>query len=444
MDTKGKRENIVYYPHTSRMVWQETGYPIQLANVGLEYFPRKYQVWNPDVREKWRDIETLKVNVGLGCNLGCTYCSQKTQLADYVNGNPQAAMRFLTKLPTFFKGGKTGDGEGTRIEFWGGEPFMYFKAALRTIGSAMRSAYPKARMNIVTNGTLLTDEIIEWIIATDISIAISHDGPGYKKNRDKYDPLEDPEQVKQIRKLYDALREKEYIGFNCVLTRQNPSLNAVRYYIATKLNVPVQYLPVTTEEALIPYDEGGLSLSPQNEAEQRMMMETAFWEAVTGNTTQSQTVREKQDDFFQSLRTQRPSNSFGQKCGMDDPRKIAVDLDGNVLTCQNTSGKNSFNIGHVDKFDEINLHTLHNWQHREECVKCPVVQLCKGACFFIEDKLWAQGCDNSFHYNVAMLGAVLHRLTGKLLVNIEAMGNDYIRRPGQKSFKVFEVENAQA
>ena len=96
----------------------------------------------------------------------------------------------------------------------------------------------------------------------------------------------------------------------------------------------------------------------------------------------------------------RPIEALGQKCGMDSPDAIAVDLRGNVMTCQNTGAKDAHKIGHVADFDAIALDTATHFAFRPECISCPVVQLCKGACMSLEGDFFAQSCANEFAFNV--------------------------------------------
>ena len=139
------------------------------------------------------------------------------------------------------------------------------------------------------------------------------------------------------------------------------------------------------------------------------------------------TVRRKCEDFFRSLAQARPASALGQKCGMDRADNIAVDLAGNVVTCQNTSAATKHRIGSIEAFDDIRLTTAHHWSTREECGRCPVVQLCKGACLFLEGDLWRQACDNSFTWNLTLLAVSLYWLTRLVLVEIEG---PVLRRAG--------------
>ena len=425
----GHRRTLLYRPHLSELVWRDTGERVSLAAVGMDYAqaPRD---WKPafavspeNPARKSRNVRVLKIQMGLKCNYACAYCNQASQPHE-VQGGFADARAFLGKLPEWFDGGEQGDGTGVRIEFWGGEPFVYWKA-LKLLGNELRAAYPKAEFNIITNGSLIDDEKIDWLDALGFGVGISHDGPGYTAVRGP-DPLQDPVRCAAIRRLYDRLFPKGQIGFNCVLTRDNRSLVAIREHIGAKLGIDPADVPLSSEELLLPYDVGGMALSPVTPEQHNDVLQEIWWEAVTGRSMPVGAVRRKCEDFFRSLAEARPASSLGQKCGMDRPEHLAVDLKGNVLTCQNTSAATKHRIGSVEAFEDIQLSTAHHWSTRSECVRCPVVQLCKGACLFLEDDLWRQACDNSFTWNLALLATALYWLTRQVLVEIEG---PVLRRP---------------
>ena len=128
-------------------------------------------------------------------------------------------------------------------------------------------------------------------------------------------------------------------------------------------------------------------------------------------------------DFLTSLRTRRPIEALGQKCGMDREDTIAVDLRGNVMTCQNTGAKGEHTIGHVDDFDAIALNTATHFAFRDECMSCPVVQLCKGSCMFLEGDFFKQSCANEFAFNMGIMMAAVWHLTGMVVVEVEGGGS---------------------
>jgi len=425
----GYVRHLLYRPHVSELVWEDSGERVSLAAVGMDY-ANASRDWKPafpvspaNPARKGRNVRVLKIQMGLKCNYACAYCNQASQPHE-VQGGIEDVQAFLRKLPEWFNGGKGGQGKDLRIEFWGGEPFVYWKA-LRILGSALRSAYPKAEFNIVTNGSLIDDEKIDWLDALGFGVGVSHDGPGHAAARGP-DPLEDPVRCAVIRRLYDRLFPKGRIGFNCVLTRDNRSLVAIREHIGARLGIDPANVPLTSEELLLPYDAGGMALSPKTPEEHDRVLQEVWWEAVTGRSMPVGAVRRKCEDFFRSLAESRPASSLGQKCGMDRPEHLAVDLKGNALTCQNTSAATKHRIGSIEAFDDIRLKTAHQQSTREECVRCPVVQLCKGACLFLEGDLWRQACDNSFTWNLALLAISLYWLTRLVLIEIEG---PVLRRP---------------
>jgi len=423
------RRNLIYHPHTSDLFWEDTKERINLEHIGFEYEDKRWKDFKAISPEepgtKSLNIKTLKIQMGLKCNYACSYCSQAHQPHD-LQGNMDDCREFISNLGFWFDGGPSKNGDGIKLEFWGGEPLVYWKQ-LKYLASIMRSTYPRINMSIITNASLLTDEIIDFLDTMDFSIGISHDGPAYSSARGS-DPLEDPKQLNMIKKLYNRLMPSGRISFNCVLTKDISSFVAVGEHISKRLNVPIGELNLGSEENLVPYDAGGMALSPKTDAEHRNMLETLYWEAVKGQTINTQTIKSKCEDFYKSIVQRRPSTAVGQKCGMDDPHTLSVDLKGNVTTCQNMSADTYHKIGTVEEFDKISLDTSWHWTKREECVQCPVVQLCKGSCMFNTAEFWKQGCDNAFTYNTALLGISLYYATGGLI--LESMNGEIMRRPG--------------
>jgi uncharacterized protein len=110
---------------------------------------------------------------------------------------------------------------------------------------------------------------------------------------------------------------------------------------------------------------------------------------------------------------------------MDQKQVLAVDLKGNVITCQNVSAvetsKNgeSHLGGNLDAYDDVSITTSTHWANREECPKCPVLHLCKGACMFLDNKFWKISCANAYSDNVAMFALSFQKMTGYIPIHIK-------------------------
>jgi uncharacterized protein len=363
-------------------------------------------------------IKTLKISLGLSCNYSCTYCSQR-----FVPHEVDAGLReiepFLAKLPSWFDmKGLNGRGKGLEIEFWGGEPFAYWKT-LKPLAEQLRLRMPDARLLVITNGSLLTPEINEWLDRLGFHVGISHDGPGQATRGP--DPFDDPERAAAIRDLYARLRPQNRISFNSMIHRDNQSRAGVQAWFVDRFGADV---PIGEGSFVDPYDEGGLA-SMLKADEHMEYRRRAFAEVRSGGASNLMIAKQKIGDFVDSIRKGRPATALGQKCGMDRSDTVAVTLKGAVITCQNVSpvakapNGESHKIGTVDRLSEVRLNTSTHWSKRQECADCPVLQLCKGACMFLEGELWEKACDASYSDNLPFFAAGIEFLTGAVPIHIE-------------------------
>ncbi len=442
---------LVYDPLTSEMFWVETEEKPSLSYIskGLEY-QINAKVWTPAKVTNPHDPElhgrksrkptTLKITMGLKCNYACSYCNQAHQPHDLVGG-PEDADELVRKMKENFEFGTY---DKFRLEFWGGEPMVYWKT-LKPLAEKVKKVYPNAQFMMVTNGSLLDREKVDWFNRMGFSIGMSHDGPLHAQNRGP-DPLDEPRAKDAVVYALKTMGQGRFT-FNCVLTRENVSIPAVRDFIHEKLNrkdfgyehseVSQMDLQVTTEELMLPYDDSGMAHSLQTPDEKKEILHNLFWETIQGSNQFSWTVNSKITSFFESIVYQRPAEVVGQKCGMDKEDNIAIDMKGNVTTCQNTSSLTKHNLGNIEDFDNIRLTNSYHWSTRAECPSCPVVQLCQGACLFLEDQYWTQACENLFYYNLAILAGSLFVMTdGLVLTRIEG---DKIRFDDVKSLDVIDI-----
>lgn len=360
-------------------------------------------------------INTLKIQLGLSCNYSCEYCSQRF-VPNAEETNPSYVDRFMKSLDLWVIT------PPKKIEFWGGEPLVYWKT-LKPLSEKMREKYPDAEFLMITNGSLLNDEIIEWIDRLDIAVGISHDGPGQHVRGP--DPFDDENTKKAIFKLLDLRPEKTSI--NSMIYRDNISRAAVQQYFETLLGDRFKFL-IGEGGFIDSYDEGGKAMNLHGEEEHYIFRDLTLREIREGKNDKFGIVGQRIVEWFDSITNERHSDSLGQKCGMDREDTIAVDLRGNVLTCQNVSAVStapngrSHLIGHVTKLDNVKLTTATHWKFRKECSNCPVLQVCKGSCMFLQDDLFKISCDSAYSDHIPFFAAAIEQMTGWLPYRIEAHG----------------------
>ncbi|TYO65536.1 radical SAM protein [Bradyrhizobium hipponense] len=405
LDRDGEVVPLFYDQHTSRLMDQNGWRAIDFTGHQLlESAPterRKFIAVDYDQPgKKVREVTKLKIQLGLGCNYSCAYCLQAAQIHKAAASSTRDASEFLSNIDNWI-----GAPEGMeKVELWGGEPLLYWKK-IEVLAPALKEKFPNARFSIITNGSLLTREIVDQLKAWDFSVSISHDGPGQHIRGD--DPFEDPHKFAFIQYAFKQLHPR--FSFNSVLTPASHDVSAIIDWFQ-------DYFPgcnVAFEGVVHSYAADASSIFTIEQLEQFSDMLSR--QLVDGSALRSPAMADKLRRAMTSLVNERSSDTLFQKCGMDTPEYLAVDLKGNVMTCQNVGANGNHKIGHVDDFESIALNTSRHWSKRAECQSCPVLQLCQGACMYQGGDNWTHSCNAEFYYNLAFLRVALYGLTGRWL-----------------------------
>lgn len=410
-DGSGSTKQLIYDNSKSTLEWADTKEPV------LPVYARKH--WNAIMPDKKSDfgkkhsISVLKISLGLSCNYSCSYCSQRFE-PNNTKSNLSQVDRLVSQILSLNLDIK-------RIEFWGGEPFVYWKA-FKVLAEKLIKEFPEAVPTVITNGSLLDIEKNEWLDTLGFSVGISHDGPGYHARG--LDPLQLSLQRQAILDLYNRLHPKNRISINAMLHRGNQSRASIQSWLENYFGKDI----VIGEGGFVDaYSQDGLA-SMLEDTETVKFRKRAFFELKTGRATNFYNINQKVNDFIESVEYARPSTAVGQKCGMDKPNKLAIDMEGNVLTCQNVSAASTaqngqpHKLGHISDLASVRLTTSTHWSNRPHCSSCPVLQLCKGSCMFLEGEYWDASCNAAYSDNVAILAYALYRMTGLTLVHIEGEG----------------------
>jgi uncharacterized protein len=399
---------------------------------------------------KTRQTRLLKIQMGLSCNYSCDYCSQK-----FVERPKETSKKdieaFLAKLDNL----EFDESQGLKVEFWGGEPLVYWKT-LKPLAEALADRFAhwkkKPLFSIITNGSLLNKEICAWLCYMGFSVGISHDGPGQSVRGP--DPFEDEEKKKTILEFYRVMKGEGRISFNAILTKQNQSRAAIHQWFQELTGDE----NVAIGEGIIvdAYDADGIQNSLQGFEEHFAFRRKAFAEIFEhGSKLNFPSILGKIDGFTRSVLTHSPMEGLGQKCGMDNEDVIAIDLRGNVITCQNVSaveiaGNGESHLGGtLEDFDNIEIKGATHWSNRAHCAACPVLHLCQGSCMFLDGETWETSCSNAYSDNVAMFALSFQMITGYIpvLINGEGLPNErrdifgtILQHTEPKKRKVFSIK----
>lgn len=396
-----------------------------------EYPNGQYQEQRPKVipfskdqpLKKSKTVRLLKIQLGLSCNYTCDYCSQK-----FVERAPETNKKdidaFLAKLDNL----EFDEQLGLKIEFWGGEPLVYWKT-LKPLAEALRERFShwgkEPVFSMITNGSILTREMAMWFYYMGFVVAISHDGPGQSVRGP--DPFDDPEQKKIILDFYKTMKKNNRISFNAMMNVKNRSRREIQKWFQELTGD--EFVTLGEGGIVDAYDEDGATNSLQTLQEHFDYRRTAFNDIYStdgkiGFANQIQKI----DSFITSVLSHAHTDHLGQKCGMDNEHSLAIDLRGNVLTCQNVShvetaiNGSSHCGGTIENIEQVELKSATHWMNRPACDSCPVLQLCQGACMFLSGPFWDVSCANAYSDNVPFLALAIERITGYIPVTIKGEG----------------------
>src|SRR5262249_4895812 len=123
-------------------------------------------------------LGSLVLNVANKCNLHCSYCYEP-EGAKY--GSSPVQMDWETaRTSVDFLFQKAGNNREVNVIFFGGEALLNFKLMREVVDYAEeqgRERGKKVDFSLTTNGTLLSDEIIDFFQAHRFGLTVSIDGP---------------------------------------------------------------------------------------------------------------------------------------------------------------------------------------------------------------------------------------------------------------------------
>ena len=310
------------------------------------------------------------------CNLACRYCfldnNPNNEHAIAKTMTKDIAFKAIDKFANYLKDNYMNSGT---IIFYGGEPFIEKELFFECVRYA-RKYDIKWLYSVITNGTLVDDEIIEFCKEYDINIGLSLDGPQdiHDKNR-----------------VY-RLNEKPTYG-KCMETKSKLDRNNNSYGLSM----------VASDEFINDFEKVTKWLESNHEGDiyYNLMHFSEYKESnkeyaykVADFLIKTYEYVEKNNLLFSEGRLQRQIDSFiGNKfvfsdCGAVGCHQVAVLPSGNLTICHGDSVDSKHWIGNIDtiKFEDIkntkegrdfkNYATLYDNKY----IDCEAIYICGGGC----------------------------------------------------------------
>jgi uncharacterized protein len=375
-------------------------------------------------KTKDRNITSLRIQMGMACNYSCQYCKQATHHKYDHHATMTDTENFIANFADICT---TDRAEPINIQLWGGEPLLYWSVLTR-LGEFFRKEFPFARITVLSNGSIMSLEKADWFLDNNVILAVSHDGPGQLDYRTGDCLVEGSESLVALR--YYAKKSKEPLYFNAVITKGRYDLVGIKKYIESKFegNIRVGFEGIVLVEDETQFDETTM-FTEQDYLELR---KSVLKQLLSGELNKVGMFRAKINALLSAVVIDKYDVPIDtqQKCSMDSPYNVSVDLKGNILACHSTPKP----IGHVSDFPGATLERIGfvHWSERPECLSCPVLSLCRGGCLAQDATAFYHSCQNEFHFHMIFFEAVFRLLFGESILSIEGVERptkiDFLRR----------------
>lgn len=310
---------------------------------------RKYDILN---------VKTIYLMMGFNCNFRCRHCIQDScntsiqknniskDVIDYLN-------RLINIRPTSY--------DKITIMFWGGEPLIYWN----TIKDVIDIFHDKFSYSMVTNGSLLTQDKVDYINKYQIKVALSYDG----KNTDKVrmvNVLQDKDKLE----LFKQIKNKSICAVSSAYNYDYQELyNHIDELIDTEIPVDIEQFRVTWD---MPKDLYDIDLVEYRDKLHELAIQAK--EDIL-NVKYSRPVSFFLKHLWGLCYTDK---MYSLKCGQMY-NKLNIDLQGNIYSCHNLCNP----IGTV-RDDRVSLvNKQDRWVSDNlptNCKNCKYYIVCNGGC----------------------------------------------------------------
>ncbi len=306
------------------------------------------------------------------CNLKCTYCYEGQEKLDKKldNNTVQKVIKFIVQ--------KTNEKKDSfiSVNFHGGEPLIAFDIVQYiVIELEKRLSTVKINYGLTTNGTLLDDDIIEFLAqAMPLGLTLSVDGNEGVHNRN--------------RKLANGRGSYELVDqYLEKIIKQIPECRARATYTHNTVNDLSKSVIHLIQKGFKTIVAAGDYYDP-------------FWQDEDENILRREI--HKLHDYYQAMQNKEKVrvNLLDKSLTEYLPcqggiSSVNIDVDGKLYPCIAAVGNSDYQIGDIecgiDKIKVANILDMGSAMH-EECKECPINKHCNGVRCKLKNKIMSGNC----------------------------------------------------
>ncbi len=329
---------------------------------------------NPDVKSGQVNfgIKSLTLNITQICNLKCNYCAAGGDGTYGEAVNRVSVEKTLPQLKFFLDSLKPG--AEFNLSFVGGEPFLYPEAMKVIYDYIQLHAQEKnisCKFMVTTNGTLMTDTVIEMLKTMKIHVTVSLDG--LASINDQVRPSKNGQSstaatINGIQKLVQIKSSLASVGIAAVASAENLRIKESYLFFKT--------LNVDWYEFNFSYSEKSVEAQAEYLKQMAEIAELAWQSGGEAELRKLKTF----SAYFDVLDNQQRIENF---CGAGKSY-LMIDAKNRLYTCPWVVGEKNEVVGEGSQLDYDKLVKYQKpLIELNNCQNCWARFVCGGGCMFI-------------------------------------------------------------
>lgn len=324
-------------------------------------------------------INSIDILISEDCNLACKYCFVRN---GHYRGKSALMKSDVGEKTIDFLIQKSGDKKDLFICFFGGEPLVNFEVLGNIVVYALEEGkkYEKFfHFSLTTNGTLISDEIVEFIDKHKITVLVSIDGDMHSHNQnrplsgggDSYSKI-----VNNLKKL-----DQRNISYSARATVTSFTKNKIAENYAHLISLG--FKRIHFENALAP--KGKVFINNKKDIEEIKKQYSCISRKINKTIKSGQPYNIETFPFPLQRIITKETKLYSCTAGKG---YISVDVNGDIYLCHRLVGERSFYSGNViedtynAKWSEIIRNGM-SVENRKKCRKCWARYICGGGCYEI-------------------------------------------------------------
>lgn len=356
---------------------------LQIKN-GFFFTEKPVQLTKGDIIEDY----IVSFPIAHSCNLRCKYC-----FADggriYHGKDRLINKNIISKIVQFILSYSDSKAKKIRLEFVsGGETLLSKEDYLDNVSFMMEEALEKGfelEIFTLTNGTLLTEELVEFINTKGIKLGISIDGPStihnyhrpFDNGQESYDKIRS-----NIQNTIIAKNREHNMWIVSVITSHTRSLIDILNH-NKELGIGTAEMRIVRGK-----DIYGLAMSNEN-IEHFLGLYSEFSDYLKEHLQDLKMILNRYDSFGKIIARLIMNQKVIYRCEAGRT-KFSFTADGDIYPCDSFVGIDEYKIGNLNETN-YNQGILTNFQEGyvqniDRCSQCSFRYLCGGDCYYNQFK----------------------------------------------------------